>query len=231
MRLKQLARKLSLKSGEIVDFLALHHIVIEDDPNARLEKEHVELVIRKFAPDELTTRTEWKEVEEKIPVAVEEPEPQGQPAPVSEEATAPEKTEVIKAPKIELSGLKVLGKIELPESKKKTLPAPPEEIAEPLRPVPENKRPATRRKQEPKSWKNPLEEQREREAREAKKKRQQLAQQAKEKRTENYMKRVKPSTPTKRAKLVEEQSVQISETELTDPPKTWLGKMVRWFRT
>src|SRR5687767_2505174 len=50
MRLGQLARKLTLRQIEIVDFLASQNIQIEDGSNTRLEDQHADLVIAHFAP-------------------------------------------------------------------------------------------------------------------------------------------------------------------------------------
>ncbi len=125
MRLGQLARKLALRPSEIVDFLALRSIQIDSGGNTRLEEEHVNLVLQKFAPnglqedltdapEEQTKATLPAPAEPIITTLVIE-----DPANIEPVAGPEEKIEVIKAPKVELSGLKVLGKIELPEIKKK----------------------------------------------------------------------------------------------------------------
>ena len=78
MRLGQLARKLSLRPAQIIEFLAESNIQIEDNSNSRVEDSHVEMVVKFFAPDMLNQVVEVEEVEEleeivEIPVAVIEP--------------------------------------------------------------------------------------------------------------------------------------------------------------
>ena len=96
---------------------------IEDDANAKVEDNYVTLVFQQFAPD-----MEAENIPEvDAPAASTQDEPIGEvnvgdenPAaliPESEPVT--DRIEVIKAPKVELSGLKVLGKIDLPDTKKK----------------------------------------------------------------------------------------------------------------
>ena len=118
MRLGQLSRKLGIHTSKIVDFLASKDITISEDSNARIEDEYVTWVTQKYAP-QLMTEVNTTLSEEKIepisiqpPVVEEVPFTEEQPIP-SEEPLIPE---LIKAPKIELSGLKVLGKIEISEA-------------------------------------------------------------------------------------------------------------------
>src|SRR5687767_10810229 len=112
MRLGQLARKLSLRPAQIVEFLALNNVQIVDNSNTRIEDKNTELVVNHFAPGKFQQITEAvEEIEE--PVLIENkpqlPEPEVALPETSEQQTNPE-TEVIRVPKIELSGLKVLGK-------------------------------------------------------------------------------------------------------------------------
>jgi len=238
MRLGQLARKLALRPADIVDFLAENKIQISDGANVRLDKDQTTMVMKRFVPG-------WAEAPA-AEVQVEEEAPFGEPiaeTAVSEESSTkvpdsdtlepvPADTdEVIRAPKIELSGLKVVGKIELPEPKKKEEPAKEEgapaegdkrESRDNKKPFDVNKRRSQR------SEKNPIALQREKEAKEAQKK--QLEEQAreKEKRTQKYLKNYKPSSPTKAAKLVREDVIEMSPQELEEPPKTLFGKIMRW---
>jgi hypothetical protein len=153
-----------------------------------------------------------------------------------------DKPEVIKAQKVALSGLKVLGKIELPEPKKKTteLPADEPTSTEIVKesPAPDNNRPAfekrkaqpykqERREQRP--TKNPIALAREREARAAEEKKREEEKRRKEQRTLNYQKRVKAAAPTKAARLIDEDVMNMSDAELKPEPKTWFGKFWRWF--
>lgn len=241
MRLGQLARKLALRPADIVEFLAENNIVIADNANTRLKNEETNLVMKRFVPG----WTETADVEE-----VAEPEEETTSAqPVAELVTSEEDTaaqvqevdsdqdtpkenaEIIRAPKIELSGLKVVGKIDLPEPKKKEetssvettdSPEVQKERREPRRAFdPKRKRPQ-------RSEKNPIALQRENEAKEAQRKREEERLRDKEKRTQNYLKNYKPAPPTKAAKLVKEDVIEMTQQELAEPPKTIFGKIIRW---
>jgi hypothetical protein len=84
---------------------------------------------------------------------------------------------------------------------------------------------------EQRARKNPIAVQREREEQEAQKKREEQAEREKERKTRNYHKRVKMSPPTKAVRLVDEPVMQMSAKELEEAPKTWLGRLIRWFTT
>lgn len=259
MRLGQLARKLALRPSEIIDFLASNNIVVEDSSNAKLQNEHVTLVMQRFAPAMLAEVEKELIAEEQHDVAetpveltkpvetIEEVLVQDNALPDDEVAitsTLPlpaagadaDKNEVIKAPKIALSGLKVVGKIDLPTPKKK------ETSAEPSAEMPvENTTPPKRRMEDRKGQKrersytsqprkNPIALQREREAQEAEQQKKEAAERKKEQRTRNYLNKVK-SAPTKSMKLIDEQFEEISVTDVSTPPKTWLGKFFRWLRS
>lgn len=248
MRLGQLARKLALRPIEIVEFLALNHIQIEEGSNTRLESDHVTLIMRQFAPkaeeaivEGLSGNMENDGVEE--PLSFEKSPNENES--ILEEridldasAGDEKKVEIIKAPKVALSGLKVLGKIDLPEPKQKE--TQPELTAEDPATfeVEEKSRQEVRKiykqkKQRPdqRPGKNPIALQREREAKEALQKRQEQAEREKERRTQNYLKRVKMSPPTKPVKLVKEPLMEMSAQELADVPKTWLGRFIKWLTT
>lgn len=154
---------------------------------------------------------------------------------------------LIKAPKVELSGLKILGKIELPEPKKKEVSSAPEGETEAVKHEPSlrrDQRPQTRgersergngRKQSrsregDRPRKNPVALQREHEAREAEEKRQEHARQEKERRTQYYQQRVKASVPTKPARLFDEPTTDMKN-ERKSAPKGWFGKILRWFKS
>lgn len=258
MRLGQLARKLALRPSQIVDYLATQQIFPDEGSNARLNDEVTRRVILHFAPARLN---EIMAMEENTPEPVETPAP-GKKESVavdSEEVTmevapphviAEEKSvvEVIKAPKVELSGLKVLGKIELPEPKKKLVPVAesPEGVIESPEGVAE-KIPATERKSrraEPRNKnqqrtpdykqrpeRNPIAVQREQKAREEEEKRKIKQEREKEKRTQYYMQRVKAGQPTKAVKIVTEPTESMILQEERPAPKTWFGKFLRWLNT
>jgi hypothetical protein len=276
MRLGQLARKLAIPPSEITDFLTTQGVPSVEGANARLSDEQLAMVLQRFAPegfrDEMF-QTDEPAIAEEIPVAsviavqsVVEPDVVNETVVVvTESVTAvkvedvaakavdavetpnPEKPEVIKAQKVALSGLKVLGKIELPEPKKKIVEAPLEgenlpEAAE--APVPENNRPAfekrkpvpfkkeRREQREQRPAKNPIALAREREARAAEEKKREEEKRKKEQRTLNYQNRIKAAAPTKSARLINENDlIRLSDTDLKPEPKTWFGKFWRWFTT
>jgi hypothetical protein len=237
MRLGQLARKLELRPTEIVEFLAKRNIFIEDGTNTKLDAAHASLAIQYFAPD--SKIEDYPDTDSNtIDLAVNEAS-----AHVNAESVTPaldesnhetprQESEVIKAPKIELSGLKVLGKIELPEVKKKPteVQAEPADDVQKSKQSPQEKRKEYVRKQQ-RPAKNPIALQREQEALEAKKKREEEIRLQKEKRTQNYLKKVKTQQPTKAARIIKEEAEEMSADELVEPPKTLWGKFLRWLTT
>jgi hypothetical protein len=253
MRLGQLARKLAITPSEIIQFLAENEIQTMDlSNNARIADDHVLLIMNKFAPAmtseiaaALTADGDEVEVVEQ-PVAVvseREPVPKAskeiQTSEVDlEEPAGDSSADVIKAPKVMLSGLKVIGKIELPEPKKKEQPVTEQEEDAVVKDNPPTKRKFEDRKsvnskRESRSQqqrKNPISQQREREKMEAEEKRKADAERKKEQRTQNYLKKVKASAPTKAMKLIDEQVIEMSE-RIQDPPKTLIGKFFRWLRS
>ncbi len=260
MRLGQLARKLALRPSQIVDYLSAQQIFPEEGSNARMTDEMTERIVLHFAPQRLN---EILAVEEKSPEPISEPlqeqlviskaavdvvvvdiAPLSSQFEVIDERPSEDKPEVIKAPKVELSGLKVLGKIELPEPKKKTEPV--SESMEAVEGEPE-KIPVTEKKQrrpEPRvntqqrrenypqrPARNPIAIQREQKAREEEEKRKEKLEREKEKRTQYYLQRVKTGQPTKSVKIVSEPTESFSLKEERPAPKTWLGKFLRWLNT
>ena len=145
MRLGQLARKLALRTTDLVAFLNNHQITIDPGNNTRLEDSHVKMIIHHFAPDlseEKITEAlvEPDPVEPEVSVAVVNTMEKDAPSDEPHADIVAELPETIKAPKIELAGLKVLGKIDLPEPKKKD--PKPDEISqqEPARKTFSNRR-------------------------------------------------------------------------------------------
>ena len=249
MRLGQLARKLALRPADIVVFLAENNIRIPEGANARLENDHVNLIMRRFVPGWTETSEVESEPEEEVilPEADAEPlnsdrsntEGQTGPAaePVQEQELTEESNEVIRAPKIELSGLKVLGKIDLPGQKKKEDLPKEEGAVVPESATPEEDKRERReyrrtfdvnKKRHQRSEKNPIALQREREAKEEQKKQLEKVAREKEKRTKKYLQNYKPSAPTKATRLVKEDVVEMTAQDLVEPPKTIFGKILRW---
>lgn len=260
MRLGQLARKLSVHTSDIVAYLAKENIQIEDGTNTRITPEQESLVIGHFAPhmamqskaepekssteeagseapmhpiDEPVQREEEVLTTENEPPLVAQLE---EDSPISQGSENPAKeVDVIKAPKVELKGLKVIGKIDLPTPKKKDTPvdlpfedAAPEKNTEPV--VEKRKRNPPPVKHTTRPRKNPIALKREKEAQEAEEKRRAEALRKKEARTQYYYKRVKPAAPTKAARIINEPTVQESD-YMEEKPKTWFGKLMRWLTT
>lgn len=235
MRLGQLARKLELRPAEIIEFLAAKNIVIEDDANAKLEDNYAALIFQQFAPN---MEAENTPEEDGAPVSTpDEPivevnvvdESQAALSRASESVS--ERIEVIKAPKVELSGLKIVGKIDLPETKKKQAEAPQENSeTEQGKQFNRDKKSSNYRKTQ-RPQKNPIALQREREALAAQKKKEEELQLKKEKRTQNYLKKVKAHQPTKAVKLIREEAEEMTADELAEPPKTLWGKFIKWLTT
>lgn len=187
-------------------------------------------------------------------LVAEDLQPEESTAPEADEAT--EQPDVIKAQKVSLAGLKVLGKIELPEPKKKE-PATPEDTTDAPQAIIPTQQPEPAQERRPrreregdrrdardgdgrrprhsdnrrndKLRKNPIAMQREREAQEAQFKREAEAKAEKERRTQHYHSKVK-SVPTKPARLLHEQTEEFTDDHVSTPA-TWLGKFWRWFRS
>lgn len=248
MRLGQMARKLAIAPSEIVQYLASQQSVIEENSNIRLTDTQVDLLLRKFAPDlvnvykadPLPEPGPEEAVEISTPVIVplvdEVPSEASVTEPVenNQDVNEVNHEEVIKAPKVTLTGLKVLGKIDLPEPKKKESPTPdsPVEAGTEI-PKQEERKPYERRKpsREQRPYKNPISLQRERELKAELEKRKEKAAQEKERKTQNYLKKVKMSPPTKAMRLIDEPTEQLTAEELKEEPKTWFGKLIKWLST
>lgn len=239
MRLGQLARKLSLRPIQIVEFLAQQNIQIEDKSNIRMEDNHVILVVQKFAPASLESIvTEADEIDNDIVENEMEPQPaqseteENIPAVEIDNLQPVSEPEVIRVPKIELTGLKVVGKIELPEPKKK------DEVSEQtasesgsektLKSRKPKTNPAKQKRSPEKPWKNPMELHREREAREAEDKRRAAIERDKEKRKKYYEQNVKSKIQSKRVKPVKDQSEKIPKPVVESEPGSWLVRFWRW---
>jgi hypothetical protein len=252
MRLGQLARKLEIRAAEIVEFLSHNNIQIEEGSNTRIEDDHTTLVIKHFNPALLLVEQPVVQDEEKGIVIIE-PEPIinnqeetltstikeefSEPALLPTEETVTEQVEVIKAAKTELPGLKVLGKIELPEIKKKdvensTESESTESRSEQVnRPARQERRPAKNNTRREETWKNPIAQQREREAREAEEKRKAQLELEKEKRMLHYMKKVKKTDQPVKVNRIENESKEQVEVKTTPLPRTLWGKFMRWLST
>ncbi|MEQ8339242.1 MAG: hypothetical protein RIA62_17915 [Cyclobacteriaceae bacterium] len=154
MRISSLARKIKVKPSELIVYCEQNAIELDSGAHSKLSPDQVEKIYAEFAPEFLPQEDKTLEApvgETPEPIDVPEPTeevleasneplpPKEEPAMVEEEATqepvsdkttekeeevTEEEVEVIRAPKITLPGLKVKGKIDLPEPKK---PEPKEE--------------------------------------------------------------------------------------------------------
>lgn len=141
MRLGQAARKYKTSTSELVKQLAVHFRTVNDHPNIKLTEEEVAFFEQALLQKEATQQVEAttseirstdavSSAEQEISEKQQEESPQKAPAYVEKlrpqvftlENEFNERTqglEKFKAEKPELDGLKVLGKIELPEPKEK----------------------------------------------------------------------------------------------------------------
>ncbi|MCU0419446.1 MAG: hypothetical protein MUC38_07280 [Cyclobacteriaceae bacterium] len=253
MRIGPLARKLSVKPAQIVSFVEATFHYQGAGNHTRLNEEQVRAVLHHFKADALFAGVEWLEDEpemaEEKPAANEAAPPPAEPlAPEPEQRLAEagnteEKAEVIKAPKIELQGLKVLGKIDLPTPRKKEKTdesSTPPDDSEGLsaeapkrherprrqanRPGRERPAPRTQRTLTPA-------EQRDLEAKAEIEKRKKEAEQRKEQRAYRYLSQVNKKKMQKqsRGRAITEKFED--DKPQPPPPKTWVGKIWRWFTT
>lgn len=244
MRLGQLARKLAIRPSQLVDYLSTRQVYFDEGSNAKLNDDYVRDIVTHFAPDRLTEllaiQKEEAEEERMIAQAVlpeitapKALQAEDSPEIVQEESV--EKPEVIRAPKVELSGLKVVGKIELPQPKKKETTSGPSatesstEIKREERPRQMHKK--VDRKERGESWQNPIALQREREAREKEAQRRAAIERAKEKKKEHYLKRVKGGQPTKPARISDEPTEHYESTQQQAKPRTWWGRFMHWLNS
>lgn len=261
MRLAQLARKVSARPSEIVEFLAKRGIIIEENANSRIEDANAFLVIEAYAPALLEVQGAGSESAASSEGSSNEPEMVESPADeltiespksqveagstevhmdnlieVSSETPGAESLpEVIKAPKVELKGLKVIGKIDLPEPRKKETPpvsGPVEEGIITTTNTGEQRARGRDRNQRKSSRpaKNPVAQDRERQAKETAQMKQREVEKEKERRKKYYANRVKPSVPSRSVRLVDEPLSTLSE-EGPEKPKGLLRRFIHWLTT
>jgi|JI102314A2RNA_FD_contig_31_3739308_length_1105_multi_3_in_0_out_0_1 type IV secretory pathway VirB10-like protein len=241
MRLGQLARKLSVRPSQIVDILAKHQQFLEDGSNAKLSDDLVKQIVLHFAPDRLN---------EIMAVQTQETEPEPQPEPETVVAeivvekiesqpevvveTKPEvmdESETIRAPKVELAGLKVLGKIELPAPRKKEEPKAEGENQAEQKPKRELKdRPRKPVERTEKQWRNPVAQQRDAEAREKEERRKKALEEEKERKRINYLNKIK-TQHVKAVRIYDETDEVQVELKPEQKPRTWVGRFLKWLNT
>lgn len=272
MRLGQLARKLSIRPDQIVEYLQKFRITVEEGSNARVEDIHAEKVIAHFAPalspmqvqellgKEINPESEPEVVVEEVNVPeapveetlVQEPvevitvtSEMVEAAPSEEEEEEPEAIEVIKAPKVELPGLRVVGKIELPQPKKKeevitetsesdaqdqsVTEIKQEERTQPTRKQRNNRPSRNRDDNRERPRKNPIALQREREARQAEKKKREEEKKKKEQRAIHYAKKIKQQPAVKSITQYRDEVVEEKKQVVREEPTTTWSRFLKWF--
>lgn len=169
-------------------------------------------------------------------------EPTGEITQEGEETKNPfEGVDLIRAPKVTLTGLKVVGKIDLPEPKKKepevkSIEEIENDIKETVAPSPVSKKInnrsnkfSERRERSERPRRNPIALQREREAREAEERKREEIKKEKERRTQYYNSRVKQGAPKRAARMIDEPLEGLHE--IKEEPKTLWGKIWQWLTT
>jgi superfamily II DNA/RNA helicase len=233
MRLSQLARQLSLKPSEVVEFLIRQNIPVEDRLNARMDSDIVALVVKHFNPsllDELM-KADAAEDGSAPPEAPQEQGADDSPAPAPEEqadATATADStppEVIRAPKVELPGLRVVGRIDLPEPRKK------EASSESAAKKSEDRRTGRFSDSGRRPAKNPIAVQREKEERERERLRREAEKKQKNLRTQRYLEKVKEKKSAKEQKTRPSSAASAPQVAQRPAPRTWIGKFIRWWTT
>lgn len=218
-------------------------ILEQDKTNAESEQPEIVQIQEEFinkAEDTLSTQPEL--------LIEETQEPSLQMATTEDIALEGEETkdpfegvDLIKAPKVTLTGLKVVGKIDLPEPKKKEIEGKPtdeieSEIKDPVAPAPVSKKLnkgsnkfSERRERSERPRRNPVALQREREAREAEERKKEEIRREKERRTQYYNSRVKQGAPKRAARLIDEPLEALHD--IKEEPTTIWGKIWRWLTT
>lgn len=223
MRLAQLARKLDIPKKNIINYLDSKGISIELHGNTKVDEEHEKLVLAHFGhqenikdaksknPQPIQDKKQEADLKEKTSVTeienpkVAEDTDKGQAGDKAEE----KKVEVIRPKKIQLQGIKVLGKIDLPEPPQK------EEIEEKEHVEPEESKEVSpkkyiRKKESKKPFKSrsrkaprrelTYEEKIKKEERERLKKELQQQKELKEKKRRHYEKKVQTKLQTEKKK-------------------------------
>lgn len=239
MRLAQLARKLSVRPSEIVDLLSQDQLFFEDGSNAKLNDDLVRRVVLHLAPSRIA------EIMLAQTNDANEPEPQPQPEIISappievktesapEEINPPTVTdlpETIRVPKVELAGLKVLGKIELPQPRLKVENKDDIKDISESKPKRERKERQPRRDREEKPWRNPIALEREAEAREREERRLEALKQEKDRKRQHYLNQIKNNKPPKAARIYEE-SAPLTAPVAKPKPRTLIGRFLQWLNT
>jgi hypothetical protein len=228
--------------ADIVKFLNDKGISIEESSNAKVDDTMAILVIEKFAPEimvnnqmvlqeeEISSLQNESLTAEETKAIFEEPKVENE-LPVTsvvqdlvQNEYVEEKSEVIKAPKIELQGLKVLGKIDLPPTKvKSTEKEPPSKIQS------KGLQNEVRRNQRSEERKNPIAFEREREEKEKERKKLEKAAYLKELKTQRYLNKVrKPIDIYKEPKLAQKPEQKLKPIAPKKQTESVFSRFLKW---
>ncbi len=252
MRLRQLSRKLDIDTEKVIHFLKVSNLPCEDDSNAKLSDEQVELLIQKFGPIEEITPEETETIIEPVEAQVAE---EKEIVTEEEQVVAEEienshdqlsevistllhkqeeplaEPEVIRAPKVELTGLKVVGKIELRTPKKKEETEEESSLEEngDQPKISKSRSPIGKYKerQHPHKKTLSLADQRKREEKRNQRKKREAEELAKKKKKENYLKKVKAKGKEKLE--VKKPKVELSEKTSTRHASKNVGLFTKFF--
>jgi hypothetical protein len=227
MRLGQLARDLAMKPADIVSILGKNDIIIGGGTNTRLTNDQVDVVRMHLGlamTDEIPPLVD--DGPEDTVKSASDPEP-NEVIPSTPEDITPE---VIRVERVELAGLKVLGKIDLPEPKKteQDILLEGESVQQTA-----SRHHAREKKRldEKKSGrrKNPIAAQREREAEALRQKKITESAAKKERRTRRYYETVTQLPPTKPVRIISDPVEKFEPEQPDTRPRTWIGRVLYWF--
>lgn len=196
----------------------------------------VEGELAELPPNQRPT-SETEEQNQSEEIVVEEPEPTVSEDEIiqtdkllellesEEEPLDLEKIKLIKAPKRELSGLKVLGKVELPEPKKKEEKETEEQKSEARKRSKLSEEEREKRRLRAKQKKEAYD------ARQEKRKIEQEKRKQKAKKEAHYKQQLQKAQTQKSKQKVKEPEPIIPTEPQKSKPKTWVGKFFRWLNT
>ncbi len=195
-----------------------------------LQKEGVTTKTESIEGDEEISKSDTEEViEEEVVAEI------GKEESITELGSTTETTEdeVIRAPKLKLEGLKVIGKIDLPEPKIVTAVDSSETLGEEVKEKPIRKK-LNNYKGNRRPQKRTLEEKREREERIKKRKRKEQKEKQKQLKAAHYesrMRELELTSPKKDKYKIITDDQQNIEKEVAPAPKSLFGKFMRWLNT
>lgn len=249
MRLIQLARELNISPGVLEDHLRASGSNTDINSNIRLDETTVIQLVEALAParlkefqgrqQRLTSEAQAAALVTAEAAPAEPVQPSADEVTVREELSADVQSDavvlpdIIRAPKVELPGLKVVGKIELPEPPKKPEPQQPatEEASatDQRRGYSRSDRgQAGRRERRPQRDDNPIARERERQQRLAEKKRQEEIRRKKELRARAYEQSQARRQAAAGSKKKKSATSNGQEEVVRPRPKTFFGRFWRW---